>query len=280
MSVLVPASNILFDRRACPLPDAEAGTLTDTDRPRGPLGRVTVIMPTYNERENLESIAARVRGSVPDADLLVVDDNSPDGTGELADKLAAGDERIHVLHRPGKAGLGAAYIAGFGWALEQGYGVMVEMDADGSHQPEDLPRLLTALQDADLVIGSRWVPGGTVRNWPKSREALSRGANTYARLMLRVPVHDTTAGYRAYRAATLRAIDLGSVQSQGYCFQIDLTRRALNAGLTVVEVPITFVDRTRGASKMSRAVMAEAFWRVAQWGIADRLRPRRKPGRR
>jgi len=254
--------------------------LTDTDRPRGPLGRVAVIMPTYNERENLESIAARVRGSVPDADLLVVDDNSPDGTGELADKLAAGDEHIHVLHRPGKAGLGAAYIAGFGWALEQGYGVLVEMDADGSHQPEDLPRLLTALQDADLVIGSRWVPGGTVRNWPKSREMLSRGANTYARLMLRVPVRDTTAGYRAYRAQTLRAIDLGSVQSQGYCFQIDLTRRALNAGLTVVEVPITFVDRTRGASKMSRAVMAEAFWRVAQWGIADRLHPRRKPGRR
>ena len=136
--------------------------MTDTDRPRGPLGRVAVIMPTYNERENLESIAARVRGSVPEADLLVVDDNSPDGTGELADKLAAGDEHIHVLHRPGKAGLGAAYIAGFGWALEQGYGVMVEMDADGSHQPEDLPRLLTALQDADAVIGSRWVPGGTV----------------------------------------------------------------------------------------------------------------------
>ena len=254
--------------------------MTDTDRPRGPLGRVAVIMPTYNERENLESIAARVRGSVPDADLLVVDDNSPDGTGDLADKLAAGDEHIHVLHRPGKGGLGAAYIAGFGWALEQGYGVLVEMDADGSHQPEDLPRLLTALQDADLVIGSRWVPGGTVRNWPKSREMLSRGANTYARLMLRVPVRDTTAGYRAYRAQTLRAIDLGSVQSQGYCFQIDLTRRALNAGLTVVEVPITFVDRTRGASKMSRAVMAEAFWRVAQWGIADRLHPRRKPGRR
>jgi dolichol-phosphate mannosyltransferase len=280
MPVLVPASNILFDRRACPLPDAEAGTLTDTDRPRGPLGRVAVIMPTYNERENLESIAARVRSSVPDADLLVVDDNSPDGTGELADKLAAGDEQIHVLHRPGKAGLGAAYIAGFGWALEQGYGVMVEMDADGSHQPQDLPRLLAALRDADLVIGSRWVPGGTVRNWPKSREALSRGANTYARLMLRVPVHDTTAGYRAYRAQTLRTIDLGSVQSQGYCFQIDLTRRALNAGLTVIEVPITFVDRTRGASKMSRAVMAEAFWRVAQWGVSDRLHRRRKPAGR
>lgn len=252
--------------------------MTDTDRPRGPLGRVAVIIPTYNERENLEPIAARVRSAVPEADLLVVDDNSPDGTGELADKLAAGDEQIHVLHRPGKGGLGAAYIAGFGWALDQGYSAMVEIDADGSHQPEDLPRLLTALQDADAVIGSRWIQGGTVRNWPKSREALSRGANTYARLMLRVPIHDTTAGFRAYRAETLRAIGLDSVRSQGYCFQIDLTLRAINAGLKVTEVPITFVDRTRGASKMSRAVMIEAFWRVAQWGVASRLR-RRKPPR-
>jgi dolichol-phosphate mannosyltransferase len=250
--------------------------LTETDRPRGPLGRVAVIIPTYNERENLEPIAARVRSSVPEADLLVVDDNSPDGTGELADKLAAGDERIHVLHRPGKGGLGAAYIAGFGWALDRGYSAMVEIDADGSHQPEDLPRLLAALQDADAVIGSRWIQGGTVRNWPKSREALSRGANTYARLMLRVPIHDTTAGFRAYRAETLRAIGLESVRSQGYCFQIDLTLRAINAGLKVTEVPITFVDRTRGASKMSRAVMIEAFWRVAQWGVAGRLH-RRKP---
>ncbi|HTW00713.1 MAG TPA: polyprenol monophosphomannose synthase [Streptosporangiaceae bacterium] len=237
---------------------------------------MAVIIPTYNERENLDSIVARARNAVPDADVLVVDDNSPDGTGELADKLSAGDEKIHVLHRPGKGGLGAAYIAGFGWGLEQGYGVMVEMDADGSHQPEDLPKLLTALEHADAVIGSRWVAGGTVRNWPKSREALSRGANTYARLMLRLPVRDATAGYRAYRAQTLRTIDLGSVQSQGYCFQIDLTLRAVNAGLTVTEVPITFVDRTRGASKMSRAVMAEAFWRVAQWGVTGRLHRRHR----
>jgi len=249
--------------------------LTETDRPRAPLGRVAVIIPTYNERENLDSIAARVRTAVPEADVLVVDDNSPDGTGELADKLSAGDEQIHVLHRPGKGGLGAAYIAGFRWALKHGYGVMVEMDADGSHQPEDLPKLLAALAHADAVIGSRWVPGGTVRNWPKSREALSRGANTYARLMLQLPIRDATAGFRAYRADTLRTIDLDSVQSQGYCFQIDLTLRAVNAGLTVTEVPITFVDRTRGASKMSRAVMAEAFWRVAQWGITGRLHRRR-----
>ena len=249
--------------------------MTETDRPRAPLGRVAVIIPTYNERENLDSIAARVRTAVPEADVLVVDDNSPDGTGELADKLSAGDEQIHVLHRPGKGGLGAAYIAGFRWALKHGYGVMVEMDADGSHQPEDLPKLLAALAHADAVIGSRWVPGGTVRNWPKSREALSRGANTYARLMLQLPIRDATAGFRAYRADTLRTIDLDSVQSQGYCFQIDLTLRAVNAGLTVTEVPITFVDRTRGASKMSRAVMAEAFWRVAQWGITGRLHRRR-----
>jgi dolichol-phosphate mannosyltransferase len=253
--------------------------LTKTDPPRGPLGRVVVIIPTYNERENLDPIVARVRSSVPGADVLVVDDNSPDGTGELADKLSTGDQQISVLHRPGKGGLGAAYLAGFSWALERGYAAMIEMDADGSHQPEDLPRLLSALEGADLVIGSRWIPGGTVRNWPKSREALSRGANTYARLMLRVPIRDTTAGFRAYRAETLRAIDLDTVRSQGYCFQIDLTLRAVNAGLTVLEVPITFIDRTRGASKMSRAVMAEAFWRVAQWGIADRLRGRSR-GRR
>jgi dolichol-phosphate mannosyltransferase len=235
---------------------------------------VVVIIPTYNERENLDSIVARVRTSVSGADILVVDDNSPDGTGELADKLAAGDRQIHVLHRPGKAGLGAAYIAGFGWALDQGYSAMVEMDADGSHQPEDLPGLLDALENADAVIGSRWVRGGTVQNWPKSREILSRGANTYARLMLRVPVHDTTAGFRAYRAGTLRAVRLDTVESQGYCFQIDLTLRALNAGLTVAEVPIMFIDRTRGASKMSRAVVAEAFWRVTQWGLAGWLRGR------
>jgi dolichol-phosphate mannosyltransferase len=240
---------------------------------------VAVIVPTYNERENLESIAARLRTAVPEADLLVVDDNSPDGTGELADKLAAGDQQIRVLHRPGKGGLGAAYLAGFAWALDKGYSAMVEVDADGSHQPEDLPRLLDALQGADAVIGSRWVRGGTVRNWPKSREILSRGANTYARLMLRVPVHDATAGFRAYRAETLRAIDLQTVVSQGYCFQIDLTLRAVNAGLTVAEVPITFIDRTRGASKMSRAIVVEAFWRVTQWGIAGWFGGRPKPAK-
>lgn len=235
---------------------------------------MAVIIPTYNERDNLESISARVRSAVPGADLLIVDDNSPDGTGELAGKLAAEDSQIHVLHRPGKAGLGAAYIAGFGWALEHGYGAIVEMDADGSHQPEELPGLLSALERADLVIGSRWVPGGVVRNWPKSREALSRGANAYARFMLGLPVRDATGGYRVFRAETLRRIGLDKVESQGYCFQIDLTLRTVKAGLRVTEVPITFVDRIHGASKMSRSVMIEAFLRVAQWGVTDRLHRR------
>jgi dolichol-phosphate mannosyltransferase len=237
-----------------------------------PLGRVAVIIPTYNERANVETTTARIRRAVPDADLLVVDDNSPDGTGEIADKLAAEDGHIHVLHRAGKAGLGAAYIAGFRWALAEGYGVLVEMDADGSHQPEELPMLLDALAGADLVLGSRWVPGGTVVNWPKSRELLSRGGNTYARIMLGIGLKDATGGYRAYRAGTLRAIALDEVESQGYCFQIDLAIRALRAGLRVVEVPITFVERVHGTSKMSRAIVLEALWRVTVWGLTGRGR--------
>ncbi len=235
-------------------------------------------MPTYNERDNIESMASRVRAAVPDAHLLVVDDNSPDGTGELADKLAAEDPQVHVLHRPGKAGLGAAYIAGFGWALEHGYGTIVEMDADGSHRPEELPRLLDALAaGADLALGSRWVPGGQVVNWPRSREILSRGGNAYARVMLGISLRDATGGYRAFRASTLRVIGLDGVKSQGYCFQVDLALRAVRAGLTVVEVPITFVERVHGASKMSRDVVAEAFWRVGLWGLTGRRgrQPRR-----
>ncbi|MER7545622.1 polyprenol monophosphomannose synthase [Actinomadura sp.] len=241
------------------------------------LGRVLVIIPTYNERDNIERIAGRVREAVPSVDVLVVDDASPDGTGEVADALAEKDEQIKVLHRQGKDGLGPAYIAGFRWAAEHGYDVMVEMDADGSHQPEELPRLLSALEDADLVIGARWVPGGKVRNWPKRREALSRGANTYARLMLGIPLHDATAGYRAFRAATLAKIGLEEVDSRGYCFQIDLALRALRQGLRVVEVPITFVEREHGTSKMSRDVMAEAALRITQWGMSDRVGRLRPP---
>jgi dolichol-phosphate mannosyltransferase len=260
-------------------PTPEAGIVTSTVRPSGPIGHVAVVIPTYNELANLENIVARARKAVPAADILVVDDNSPDGTGELADKLAVGDDHVRVLHRAGKAGLGAAYIAGFAWALERGYGTLVEMDADGSHDPADLPRLLAALEDADLVIGSRWVPGGVVLNWPRSRQIISRVGNVYARVMLGFGIHDATGGYRAYRAGTLRAIALDQVKSQGYCFQIDLTRRSVNAGMSVREVPITFTERTLGASKMSRAIVAEALWRVTQWGVGQRLRRSSKPGR-
>lgn len=232
--------------------------------------RVAIIIPTYNERENIETILDQIRTSVPRADVLVVDDNSPDGTGELADKLAVDDPCIHVLHRAGKGGLGTAYIAGFRWALDEGYGVVVEMDADGSHQPEQLPTLLNELAHADLVIGSRWVRGGKVVNWPWSRQLLSRVGNTYARLVLGIGLRDVTAGYRAYRGTTLRRIALDELNSQGYCFQVELTLRTLRAGMTVLEVPITFVERARGTSKMSRAIIIEALWRITRWGTKAR----------
>jgi dolichol-phosphate mannosyltransferase len=234
-------------------------------------GHSLVIIPTYNERDTLGPVIARVRDAVPSADILVVDDNSPDGTGEVADRIAGSDRCVHVLHRNGKAGLGAAYIAGFRWALARDYDAMVEMDADGSHQPEELPRVLAALEDADLVIGSRYTPGGHTENWAKSRETLSRGANTYARLMLGIGVRDATGGFRAYRATTLRKIDLNEVVSQGYCFQIDLALRAVRAGLTVTEVPITFVERAAGTSKMNKAIVREALLRVTAWGIERRI---------
>lgn len=233
--------------------------------------RVLVIIPTYNERENLPLIVGRARAAAPRVDVLVADDNSPDGTGELADELAAADERIHVLHRPGKQGLGAAYLHGFRWGLERGYDVLVEMDADGSHPPEKLPELLARVEaGADLVIGSRWVPGGSVVNWPKSREALSRGASLYARLALGLRVRDVTAGYRAFRRTALEALDLDEVVSQGYCFQIDLTQRAVRRGLRVDEVPITFVEREYGTSKMDRAIVVEALWRLTGWSVRYR----------
>ena len=246
--------------------------VTSSSQQRGPLGPVAVVIPTYNEADNLELIVARVRSAVPDADILVADDNSPDGTGDIAEKLSLTDDHVHVLHRPGKQGLGAAYLAGFGWALDRGYGAVVEMDADGSHDPAELPALLEALGDADLAVGSRWVRGGTVRNWPRSRELLSRGGNAYARIMLGLSVHDATGGYRAYRASTLHDIGLHSVTSQGYCFQIDLTLRAVRAGKKVVEVPITFTERTRGRSKMSRTIVLEALWKVTEWGVTGRIR--------
>jgi dolichol-phosphate mannosyltransferase len=250
----------------------EARMSPNEDTPMAvPPGRAVVVIPTYNERENLPLIVARVREATPEVDILVVDDGSPDGTGELADELAAADSRIQVMHRTSKDGLGAAYLAGFGRALEQGYDVVVEMDADGSHRPEELPLLLAALAGgADLVIGSRWVAGGTVENWPKSREVLSRGGNTYTRLMLGTQLRDATAGYRAFRASALEKIGLAGVDSRGYCFQIDMALRAIRAGLTVVEVPITFVEREHGTSKMSGNIVAEAMWKVTRWGLTGR----------
>jgi dolichol-phosphate mannosyltransferase len=238
-----------------------------------PSQRTLVIIPTYNERENLPLIVGRVHAARPDVHVLVVDDGSPDGTGELADELALADpDRVHVMHRAGKGGLGAAYVAGFGWGLGRGYAVLVEMDADGSHAPEELYRLLDAVDaGADLAIGSRYVSGGTVRNWPRRRMLLSRTANTYSRISLGVDVHDITAGYRAYRHEVLEKIDLGAVDSKGYCFQVDLTWRTISAGFTVVEVPITFTERELGVSKMSGSNIREAIVRIAQWGIRGRL---------
>jgi dolichol-phosphate mannosyltransferase len=234
-------------------------------------GCIAVIIPTYNERDNIHPITERVLSAIPEADLFIVDDNSPDGTGEIADELAAKDERIHVMHRRGKEGLATAYLTGFEAALDQGYPTIVEIDADCSHQPEELPRLLRGLASADVVLGSRWVPGGAALNWPWSRAILSRAGNFYARVMLGIPLHDMTGGYRIYRASALRKIGLENIESVGYCFQIDLARRSVLAGLKVAEVPITFVERARGASKMSGAVVSEALWRVTRWGIMGRL---------
>ncbi|MBW0116868.1 polyprenol monophosphomannose synthase [Pseudonocardia abyssalis] len=237
-------------------------------------GPVLVVIPTYDERENIGPVVARLHAAVPTADVLVVDDNSPDGTGKLADEMAAADPRISVLHRTTKDGLGAAYLAGFAHALDGPHQVVVEMDADGSHAPEDLPSLLDALRDADLVLGSRYVPGGAVRNWPAHREWLSRGGNLYSRLALGVPIQDITGGYRAFRRQVLEELDLGEVASQGYCFQVDVAYRAVLAGFRVREVPITFVERERGASKMSRSIVTEALWLVTRWGAQRVLRRR------
>lgn len=242
-----------------------------------PSAKTLVIIPTYNERENLPLIVGRVRKSRPDVHILVVDDGSPDGTGQLADEMAAAEpHRIQVMHRTAKDGLGAAYLAAFAWGLERGYQVLVEMDADGSHAPEQLYRLLDAIdKGADVVIGSRYVDGGTVRNWPWRRLVLSKTANGYARVLLGVEIHDITAGYRAYRREVLEKLDLDTVESRGYCFQVDLTWRAINNGFTVAEVPITFTERELGVSKMSGSNIREAMTKVAQWGIEGRVKGRR-----
>jgi len=234
------------------------------------LGRIVVVVPTYDEVDNIVDVVGRLRTAVPEADVLIVDDNSPDGTGAVADGLAAADEQVMVLHREGKEGLGAAYLAGFAQALRSGYDVIGEMDADGSHQPEELPELLAALGDADLVIGSRWIPGGSIVNWSRAREALSRGGNLYVRALLGIDVHDATSGFRVFRSQTLEKIDLGTVRSAGYVFQTDLVARTLEAGLAVREVPIEFVERVRGESKMSARVAVESLRRITGWGLVHR----------
>ena len=239
-----------------------------------------VIIPTYNECLTLEHAVAGVCEHAPDVDVLVVDDNSPDGTGKIADRLAESDSRVHVMHRSEKSGLGDAYIAGFQWALDREYDLICEMDADGSHRAVDLPRLVQrAVADPQpaLVIGSRWIPGGSVVNWPLRRQLLSRAGNVYIRILLGMPVADATAGFRVYPAATLRGIDLGTIASHGYCFQTDMTWRVVRGGGQVVEVPITFVERDTGQSKMSGAIVRESLLRVTQWGIAYRSTWLRRP---
>ena len=232
-----------------------------------------VLVPTYNEIESLSAIVGRLRRAVPTADVLIIDDASPDGTGELADRLADGDARIRVLHRPGKDGLGRAYLAGFAEAIAGEYDVVVEIDADGSHDPAELPAMLELARDgADLVIGSRWATGGSVRNWPRMRQAISRGGNWYARTMLRSRIRDITAGFRVFRVAALRDLDLGDVSSQGYCFQVELAWRLERSGHRIAEHPITFVERATGRSKMHLGIVVEALFRVTAWGIAATLK--------
>jgi dolichol-phosphate mannosyltransferase len=236
-------------------------------------GRACVVLPTYDERENLPAIVPAILSASPELDVLVVDDDSPDGTGALADELAVREPRVRVLHRARKEGLGRAYLAGFEVALRAGYGRILEMDADFSHEPERLPALLDASHEADLVLGSRYVPGGGTRNWGLARRLLSRGGSVYARTILGVGVHDLTGGFKCFRREVLERIDLPTVTSAGYAFQIELTWRALRAGFRVVEVPIVFADRRVGQSKMSRAIVLEALWKV--WLIrAAGWRPR------
>lgn len=240
------------------------------------LGRCVMVVPTYNESENIEWIVGRLRAAQPGVDVMVVDDNSPDGTGDIADRLAAADEAISVVHRSEKTGLGAAYLNGFDVALAAGYDVIGEMDADGSHQPEQLHRLLDALHDADLVIGSRYVPGGSVVNWPFQRLLLSRGGNLYVRLLLGIKVKDATAGFRVFRRTTLERIDLPDVLSTGYVFQTDLAFRTVSRGMKVVEVPIEFIERVRGDSKMSGPVASESLKLITRWGVSERIAQARR----
>lgn len=232
--------------------------------------RTLVVMPTYNERENLPNIVSAVLAAAP-VDVLVVDDGSPDGTGQLADEMAVANTRVKVLHGTGKAGLGAAYRRGFTWGLTNGYEALIEMDADGSHQPKFLPALIAGLDDHDLVIGSRWIAGGSVVNWPWHRKVLSVGGNLYARILLGLSVHDATAGFRAFRAETIGRLRILQSTSTGYVFQVDSSFRAAREQMKVLEVPIEFVERVVGVSKMSRAIVLEAMWQVTKWAWHHRI---------
>ncbi|MGZ4144679.1 MAG: polyprenol monophosphomannose synthase [Actinomycetota bacterium] len=241
--------------------------------------RVLVVLPTYNEAGTVQEVIDRILASTPEVDVLVADDNSPDGTGAIADAIAAREPRVRVLHRPGKAGLGPAYVAGFRDGLARDYEALIEMDADLSHDPADVPRLIATAQTADLVLGSRYAPGGGTRNWSKGRERLSRAGNTYARALLRIPVKDVTAGFRCYRREVLEALPLDQISSEGYGFQIEMAWRTWLMGFRVVEIPIVFTERREGVSKMSRAIVAEALRKVAVWG-AKRARPSGTPNPR
>jgi glycosyltransferase involved in cell wall biosynthesis len=239
--------------------------------------RALAVVPTYNEADSVLGVIERVLGADPRVDVLVVDDGSPDGTAKLVADRAAGEPRLHLLERDAKQGLGAAYRAGFAWGLERGYDALVEMDADLSHPPERLPALIDGLAEADLVIGSRYVPGGRTVNWSPLRKAISRGGNAYVRLALGLPVHDSTAGYRAYRRQVLEALPVSAVRSNGYSFQVEMAHRTWQEGFRVLEVPITFTERATGVSKMSKQIVAEALWRVAGWAVTGgrrRARPR------
>lgn len=235
--------------------------------------KVVICIPTYNERESLPRLLDRTRAAVPDADVLVIDDNSPDGTGALADDRARHDPQIHVMHRTAKEGLGRAYLAGFEWAIERGYSHVCEMDADGSHRPEQLVELLAradAWDKPELVIGSRWTDGGEVVNWPKHRELLSRAGNLYIKIWLNLPAKDATAGFRVYRADALKRLDFAAVESKGYFFQVDMTLKMTDMGARIAEVPISFVEREAGTSKMSGNIVQEAFLRATKLGIERR----------
>lgn len=229
--------------------------------------KVLVIIPTFQESQNIVSLLERLFSVAPEVSALVVDDSSPDGTGEIVKKLSQGNDRINLLTNKNKVGLGKAYVEGFKWGLKREFDIFVEMDADGSHAPEQIWSILDNLHESDVSLGSRWVPGGKIENWPLSRQLLSKGGNFYVRVMLGFAIKDATGGYRAYHRRVLESIDLDSINSQGYCFQVDMVKRSLALGFKVCESPILFSEREAGSSKMSKKIVLEAFLRIGFWGL-------------